>query len=541
MAGYHPCGQNTGEWFYFDSWGQQLNGYSAGAERDFRRWLAATYADDAALRAAWGDDAVTLETARVPSAQARHGAPAGVLRDPVAERPILDFARFQQEAMADCVCALARAVREACGGTKLVTFFYGYVFEFGAIGNGPYAAGHYGLRRVLNCPDVDLLCSPISYFDRGPGGSAPAMTAAESVALANKMWLYEDDTATYLSTGNCPGWDVRVKTLEETNPQLVRNVAECAMRNFATWWMDLTATGWFNDPGMWAEMKRLDGLDRAFIEQPTVYRPSVAAVIDEESMIRVAAGGTVVTRPGVYEVRRPLARSGAPYGQFLLDDVTAGRVKAPVYVMLATFAMSAQQREALLAETSGAAKVWCYAPGYHDGYRTSTEAMQQLTGFSLQPVSPEKAWAEPSERGKALGLTQGFGVNGPVRPLFSATDATADETLATYPDGSAAIAMRRGPDGISVFVGVPGLSTELLRLVAKQAGAHLYTQTDCNVYQSGPFLALHTCKDGPLEVDTGAAEPVVDMLTGQTVGQGPRLTLETKTSQTYVWRVRAAE
>ena len=52
MAGYHPCGQNTGEWFYFDSWGQQLNGYSAGAERDFRRWLAATYADDAALRAA---------------------------------------------------------------------------------------------------------------------------------------------------------------------------------------------------------------------------------------------------------------------------------------------------------------------------------------------------------------------------------------------------------------------------------------------------------------------------------------------------------
>ncbi len=28
MAGYHPCGQNTGEWFYQQTWGSPLNGYS---------------------------------------------------------------------------------------------------------------------------------------------------------------------------------------------------------------------------------------------------------------------------------------------------------------------------------------------------------------------------------------------------------------------------------------------------------------------------------------------------------------------------------
>ena len=122
------------------------------------------------------------------------------MHDPQASRQLLDLAEFQQQMMADCVCELARAARQASRGRKLVVFFYGYVFEFGAIRNGPATAGHYALRRVLDCPDIDVLCSPISYFDRGLGQSGPAMTAAESVALAGKLWLYEDDTRTYLGT-----------------------------------------------------------------------------------------------------------------------------------------------------------------------------------------------------------------------------------------------------------------------------------------------------------------------------------------------------
>ena len=39
------------------------------------------------------------------------------------------------------------------------------------------------------------------------------MTAAESVALAGKMWLYEDEPRTYLGTGKSPGWQVVVDLL----------------------------------------------------------------------------------------------------------------------------------------------------------------------------------------------------------------------------------------------------------------------------------------------------------------------------------------
>ena len=536
VAGYHPCGQNTGEFFYEDSWGHPLNGYAPADLAAWRVWLKERYRADSALRQAWGDPAAALATAAVPAPAARHAAPAGILRDPVAERPVIEFAEFQQEAMAGLVCELARSVRQASRGRKLVVFFYGYGFEFAAVGTGPASSGHYALRRVLQSPDIDVLCSPISYFDRGLGGYAPAMSAAESVALAGKMWLCEDDTATYLSTGTCPGWREKVKTLAETNTQLVRNVAHEATRNFATWWMDLTASGWFNDPGMWSEMDRLKALDQTLLEAPTPYRPQIAAVLDERSMPRVAQGGTLVTRPGIYEVRAPLGRMGAPYGQYLLDDVLAGRVGAKVYVFLNAWSLSAAERAQLLKATRGALRVWCYAPGYHDGSRVSTEAMRELTGFRLERATPEKAWATPGEAGRKRGLENGFGVEKKVEPLFAAADAAPAETLATYPDGRPAVALRRSAEGTSLFVGAPGLTAELLRLAAREAGVHLFTETDCNVYANGSVVAVHASHDGPVTLNTGKPGPITDMLTGEKAGAGPRLVLPLKKGDTRVLR-----
>ena len=518
VAGYHPGGQYSDEWFYDDPWSLPLSGYAPADAAAWKAWLKKHGRPDAP----------------VPAAAARHAAPAGIFRDPATERTLIDWAEFQQEAMADCVCELARAARKASHGKKLVVFFYGYVFEFGAVHTGPSVSGHYALRRALNCPDIDVLCSPISYFDRGLAQSAPSMTAAESVALAKKMWLNEDDTRTYLACVSS-GYD-RVDTLEDTNKELVRNVAQEALRNFGTWWMDLGSSGWFNDAGMWAEMKRLRALDEPLLKKPTPFRPQVAAVIDEQAMLRVAAGGTLVTRPGICGVRAPLGRMGAPYGQYLLDDVLAGRVKAKLHVFLNAWSLSSTERSKLLKTTRGSTKVWCYAPGWFDGGQTSLEAMRQLTGFEMKIVSPAKSAATPTERGRTLGLEKSFGGEKPVKPLFTAADAKPEEILATYPDGSAAVALRRTSGGPSLFVGAPGLTSELLRLAAREAGVHLFTETDCNVCANGRFLSLHASQDGSVDVNIGKPEPVTDVLSGEQVARGPHFTLPLKRGDTKVLR-----
>ncbi len=536
MAGYHPCGQNTGEWFYQDTWENRLNGYAPADAKAWRAWLRERYGSDSALQTAWRDPKTTLDGAVTPTAAARRASPAGILRDPATEKPLIDFAEFQQQAMADLVCELARAVRQASRGRKLVVFFYGYAFEFGTIRLGPATCGHYDLRRVLDCPDIDVLCSPISYFDRGMGGSAPAMTAGESVALAGKLWLVEDDTRTHLGSGNFPGQFDGATNLAETLTMLRRNVAAEATRNFATWWMDLGMTGWFNDSRMWDEMRQFEAVDRIFLEERIPFRPEVAAVIDERSMIETSASAWAVTEPGIYQVRRPLGRMGAPYGQYLLDDVLRGRVQARLYVFLNAWQLSAGQRKELRRQTRGSCRVWCYAPGVHEGDQTSPDAMREVTGFRLVPVSPDRAWAAPTTHGKQLGLETSFGAERPVTPLFAVADATPEETLATYTDGSVAVALRRVSDGWSIFVGAPGLTSDLLRLAARKAGVHLYTRTDCNVYANGPIVALHASRDGPITLDLARRGRIYDARSGDFLGKGPSLTLPLKRGETRVLR-----
>ena len=536
MAGYHPCGQNTGEWFYQDSWEFPLADYSAAMRDAWRRWLGQRYGTEAALQQSWAQAAASRATAEIPAPAARHAAPAGALRDPRREQAVIDYAEFQQEAMAECICVLAKAVREASAGRRLVVFFYGYVFEFSAIGAGPANSGHYGLRRVLDCPDIDVLCAPISYWDRGLGQSAPSMTAAESVVLAGKLWLREDDTATHLSSGQFPGWREKAKTPWETTTQLQRNVAQEALRNQVSWWMDLGATGWFDDPDLWAEMRRLEAIDRPLLETPTPFVPDVAAILDERSMLYVAQGGEVASKACVYEARTPLGRLGAPYGQYLLDDVLAGRVPAKLKVFLNAWRLPAATRPALVQACQDSVRVWCYAPGYLDEAGPSPAGMREVTGFELVPATPATAWAEPTARGRALGLTQGIGVKGALQPLFAAAPGAGVQVLATYADGSAAVALREGPGGASIFVGAPGLTSELLRAAARLAGVHLFTETDCNVYANGPFVALHAAQAGELTLNTGHAGEVLDVLTGAVAGQGPRLTLPLRVGETRILR-----
>jgi hypothetical protein len=387
MAGYHPTGQNTAEWFYMDSWDDRYHGNNPVAVTAFRDWLAKKYPTDEALQKSWNRRDVRLSTAEPPTPQRRRDAGAKrLLLDPKTDQDMIDHNFALQDIMVNGMLDMAKVVREKTHGKKLSVLFYGYAFEFMALHRAPAASGHYALRRVLDCPDVDILCSPISYFDRQLGGSAPAMPAAESVMLAGKLWLYEDDTSTHISAGNAPGSMERAKNSWESNQMLLRNTAEEACRNFSSWWMDLGSAGWFDDPAMWAEMKRLEAVDFPLQKNPVPFRPEIAAVIDEASAMYIAHGHSQTTRPLIYESRDPLARCGAPFGQYLLDDVIAGKVDhAKVYVFMNAWKLSPEQRKTLLAKTEGKPRIWCYPPETEIDFAVSANDIV----YRLPKLTPE--------------------------------------------------------------------------------------------------------------------------------------------------------
>lgn len=353
VAGYHPCGQNTNEWFTPNAWGAGDAGFAQADVDGFREWLTRKYADDSSLREAWNDPNVALATAEPPSSEERLAAREKPYLEP---GKLLDFNDFWQTRTTDVIRELARTVKRETNGKKMTFFFYGYSYEFSSVTKGPAASSHYALRALLDCPDVDVVCSPISYGDRGLGEGCSCMLNAESVTAAGKVYLYEDDCRTYLA--HALGERLAsVETVDDSVNIVLRNSSETAERNFATWLMDLGAAGWYDSPEIWDAVAKLAPMDQYFLDHPTPYHPEIGLFLSERSMLRVTSGSYTVN--GVGRERAMFNRVGAPYSQFDLADLLSGKAPLPkLTVVLNADALDAEENAALeKIEQSGKTKV----------------------------------------------------------------------------------------------------------------------------------------------------------------------------------------
>lgn len=341
MAGYHPAGQNTSEWFTPNTWTAGYPGFSNADKGAFRTWLKNKYHSDENLKQAWDAPNVSLDTALVPNADERDVSREKPL---VESQKLIDFNEYWQSTITDLLCELARTIKEETGSKKLSVFFYGYSYEFSTVSKGPAASAHYALRNLLNCPDVDIICSPLSYSERQLGGGCSCMLNAESVTAAGKLYVYEDDSRTFLA--HAAGATLYSTTnVKDSVSVLLRNSAETALRNFGTWLMDLGSTGWYDSPELWQASASLEKLDRYFLENPTPYAPEVGLFLSERSMLKVSSGkySRVAST-----IRRSMNLLGAPYAQYDLDDLLSDRITPPkLCVVLNEFALTPEERELL--------------------------------------------------------------------------------------------------------------------------------------------------------------------------------------------------
>ncbi len=527
FAGIHPAGQSTNEWFYENAWEKPLGGYDLPTRDAWRTYLQALGQAGAA-------------TAEIPSAAVRHGAPSGVLRDPAAEATLIQFNQFWQKQMADTVLQLAAAARRGTDGTRLVLFFYGYLFEFASMTNGASNAGHYALNRVLQSPDIDILCSPCSYDDREWAATGPCMSAVESAALHGKVWLNEDDSQTCL-VGDGAAFIPKLDTMEQTLDVLRRNLAQAAIRGMALWWMDLTGRGWQLDTRIWDLQRQFVAMDKVLLSRPKPFMPEIALMVDELSMCHLAAGGDLLSRPLIYNSRRSFGRCGAPYGQYLVTDLVDGKISAKLQVHLASWAMSSDVRKALaLTRQSDAVRVWCYAPGYLGSDKADPAYMNDLTGFACKAVDLPNPVATPTALGKSLGLYKAWGQTQKITPLFTLTPAAGDSIWATYSDGNPSVVVRKTSHGTDIFMGTPLWTPELARALAQVAGVHLYTTSNTALWADDHIVSIHALQDGVVSLDLGVDGAVVEATDGSTQGQGPSLNLTLRKGETRILKTSRA-
>jgi len=525
IIGYMPCGQNTGEWFYYDSWEGKLNCYEPAFEQAFRQWLKEKYKSEENLRKAWKESSLTFDSISLPSPEERMNATYGFFRDPVRERKLIDFHEFQNIAMASALEDFAKAVKEATGGRKLVVYFYGYIFELGAMPYGVQQSGHLAFRKLLDSPYIDIFVSPISYGDRGAGGIGAFMVAVDSVPIHGKLWLNEDDHRTHIYNKERED-EVRdhftyagSNTPEETYWVHQRNFAHIFPRRIGCWYFDLFADGWLDDEGIWENLGKLKKIYDSRLGTKPSFKPEIAVIVDEKSNFYLRQAYPPINAPLLYNIRQSLYRIGAPVGFYLLDDLTAGKVpKTKLYIFLNCFALTQKEREAIKRNCQGSTCVFFYGNGFIKDPVADARNMEELLGVKMRMERKEMKGMVRVERGnKLMEGVNDFGVDNLLSPVFYPEGNV--EVLAKYEDGMPAVWGKKTKQFYSLYIGTLIAPVELLRNIAKRAGVHIYSEKNDVVEADDGFLSITAREEGEREVKLRKRATVEDALTGEIMGK----------------------
>uniref|UniRef100_UPI00286B22D3 beta-galactosidase n=1 Tax=Armatimonas sp. TaxID=1872638 RepID=UPI00286B22D3 len=517
-----------GEWLHEKGVGYDLSDANVAA---FRSWLRARYKNSVvAFRAAWYSGSVSFETVQIPSWPVPSGP--GVFLSP-KEAQWSDFHRFMSERVAEVINRLAKAVKEASGGRSAVAVSCGYTLELART-----SSGHLALAEVLASPHVDILTAPLSYNGRLPGGAAPLPLPIESVALAGKLCILEDDTKTFLASGTTPDtYNPHVPTVEGTRAVHVRNFGAALAHGAGISYMDLWGEGWLDDRETWEFLGGLREIAELYATRrrnPRVRAnadPDVAVIVDEASFFDVR--DERLLEKLISEQRDVLLRSGARIGFYLQSDLLRKNFpESPrLLIFLNAFRIEPAVRAAIRErwQEDGRTLAWIFTPGVRE---ESLAEQAEVFGMHLkfQPFASKLGSRVFSDA--RLPLTealrgQKLGDEVRVNPTLTVSDSRA-QVVAEYGNGNGSLAVRKHPRWQSVFIGEPVLTQALLRGLYRQAGVPIYAADDDVAWVGDGMLCLHSAPGGGTTVYLPEDSVLHDFVYGETLardGRGARLSM----------------
>ncbi|MBR4887663.1 MAG: hypothetical protein IKU17_00800 [Clostridia bacterium] len=305
IIGYQIAGGGTEEWFHFDE-----NASCCGCtEQKFNDYLH--------------DHGLTAPDVHTPVPDMAHYEKDGAVED-LATRWYLEFSCFS---IAETIAHFARVAKECVQNQQIVGVFFGYVQAVPSP-----LRGSSGLYALLECPDIDFFCSPVSYSGmRSLGVDWGEHSAGESIKQHGKLYFLENDIRTCLSDipEHCrPGVDPQKKytakvwygpeTVERSVWAMRKSFARQLVHANALWWFDMWG-GWYANPDLAAETKLCLELMR---EQTAAKRPTdrahIAVLFDEKFPFRVGKNDPCFNSQ--YHLHDKLGSTGMTFDAFITED-----------------------------------------------------------------------------------------------------------------------------------------------------------------------------------------------------------------------------
>ncbi|MBP1583298.1 MAG: hypothetical protein J6866_05025 [Victivallales bacterium] len=253
-----------------------------------------------------------------------------------------EYRHFLSRMTAEAILELAHFTKQTIGRNHVIGSFYGYLFE-----TMSWTSGHHALRMLLNSPDIDFLCSPISYGNRkNPGKSWYSMVPLASIAAHGKLSFGEYDVRTHRTVllpdvrpEACPqkerylgGVWLGPATERESIWHLQMNFLRQIANAHASWWFDMWGK-WFDTPAIMRSMAEFHRLADMFLHEED--RSSVAqcaAWIDEDAMVNASCDEDL-TCSG--HARGAIEQSGVPFDFYEIGDFPqqAGKYRAMLFIV----------------------------------------------------------------------------------------------------------------------------------------------------------------------------------------------------------------
>ncbi len=485
-----------GEWHYWGFFNNEPD-VSEPMNRYFRKWLKEKYKSEKGLQKAWHHTEITFEKVTVPDLAARHTTQAGVFRDPVKERAVIDYYECQHQLVADNIIHFSRLVKQNWPRPIITGTFYGYYFS---CFSRDAAGGHLQLQRILNAPEVDYLSAPNAYYPESSATGDPyrSRSLIMSGRLHNKLFLDEMDQRPDLNPGDNGLANIR------------RNVMFTFTKGMGLWFYDFGAAGfhkkeypkngWWDTPEFMAGIKQLKILADQYLSRPYQSDADVLLVYDTDCFYHLGTIQEVDPVSHIAQNWTSLAayRSGAVFDPVHLGDLSlVNWSQYKVVVFANSFLLNREQKDFIKNKVAkeGRHLVWIYAPGYTDGTSLSTQFSSSVTGIGLEAVNLDKIAEVTINSNIVQNLKWELGKK-PLYPLLAVNDPQAKiyGNFSDTPYG--AFARKDLKDHTAWFISLPPTSEKLLQYIFKTGGAHIYNENGDIFYAGNGVICLHTKTGG---------------------------------------------
>lgn len=471
----------------------------------------------------------------MPAAGSRFKASRGVFFDPNTEADKIAANAVLSDVLADFMIVCINTVRNSLTIPKMIGVYYGYHFEYANLNWTRALCGHNDLARVLKEGRPDFIYSPNSYGYRQLGEAGGDMKPFSSIEQNGSLSILEDDTRTHLIPYS---YHSQAVTPEQTRNIMRRNMGMALCRGQNMCLVPLFGGNEFNSPEVISDLKTIKQAGIRTIERGNRRKAEIAVVVDEKGGDYLAfadkiyrnyprkeyrADGKVshynaetleLTGNLVSVQRARIAKIGAPVDYILSSDVRRNIGNYKLWIFLDTFTQNDSLSDAVARLRTGRnVLLWFYAPGVIRGKTFGAKNISRLIGINVREISSGGSPEICLSNGRICGFPEDL-------PLLYAPDDPSAKIIGTYAGTSlSAAAEKKTGEAKDVFWGGNVMSTALFRKYAKEAGVHIYCDSDDVLFAGFGYITFHAAFPGRKVIRLPENSTVRDLFSGEVLAE----------------------